>query len=1069
MKANNTLRGFTLPTLLIISTVLMIMGAAILQGTVSVKNALDDQFYNQLAREAAEAGVKFAQSCHDQGASWSELRPETNCAGLINGSAPNTVVNTETYQTTFTVGAIDERGDGSTLIMASGFTQLKRRSSGEVYRTYTEILGEATGANASTVLPETFAPNQSVHDYAMSGMLGYNNVPYTTGANSNGKLGDGTSSNKSLLEDFKLPGGLTARKMVTGNYNTFVIASNGQVYGAGDNTDGQLGDGTTNNTSASNPVRFQLPAGVFAVDLDTGGASRGSYTVVVGSNGQLYGSGDNSDRQLDSSGNDILTPIHMPLPGNARVKQATVINGENNNQVVLAVLDDGRVFGRGRNTATQLGGSSTSDTADRTSWAQLSLPGGRLGKEVQVGYYNTYILTTDGMVYGFGGGGAGALGNGGTASAYNTAQTFNLPGSLHALSFEVATSSNVSETDSNAYNSAFVVASNHQVYGAGQNHKGQLGDGTTTNRSTPVKFNLPSGLTAQKVSAMYYTTCVLASNKQVYCAGDNKYGQLGIGNTADQSTAQQFPLPSGVIAVDISVGYANVFVMGSDGNVYATGRNDAGQIGDGTTVNRSTPVVVQRPFKEVNRVVRSGSMSHVQTNVLASDGNVWSTGDNNLGQFGNGSTANKVSTPVLFQLPNGYAREVTGGVFMTQVLSSDGQLYGAGRNHRGQLGVNNTGNHSTPVQYRLNNPNMPAGLTVRDFAATPTGLGGPGGTSAGNETTLILASDNQVYGTGYNEHGQLGNGTTSQLNEPRADRRFRLPSGVTATKVYFADGADNNVSFVLGSNREMYGAGMNALGQIGEGTTHTHKNCSAGVCTTVVTPSGVKFTDATIGGYYSSYFVGTNGRPYATGYNNHGQLAVGDTSIRTTPTEMNLPPGLRVKKMEAATGSFGGSIYILASDGQVYAAGRNTHGQLGRGSQGGGAYTSLQPVQLPSGLTAVDFWPGQENVLILASNGQVYGAGRNDTGQLGTGDTNNKLTASRFLLPSGVTAQKVVTQYANRNNLDQWYFTGVLGSDGVFYVAGDNEFGQLTGTTFSFSTPRPYSVPQPADQPGILF
>lgn len=1058
--------GFTLPTLLIISTVLMIMGAAVLQGTISVKNALDAQFYNQIAREAAEAGLRYAQTCLSGGSVWSELRPNTTCTGSQNGAAPDVVLDHHRYRTTFRVQPVDQRADGSTQIVAQGITQLLRPGAGDtVYQTFTETLGEAAAATSANILPDTIMSNQNVDVNGATYMLGYDQKVYSMGSNAGGQLGDGTSTNRSLPVDFKLPDGVTAKKVVTGSVNTFVLGSDGKVYGAGDNANGQLGNGTTNNTSASNPVVFEIPSSIFAIDVVTGGSGAGRNTFVLGSNGRVYGAGTNQYNQLHStaaptgfcsSQTVCHTRIVLPAPDGQRVKKMATTYGANNNSMLVVIAENGAVYGRGRNNQTQLGGTSTSDTTNRINFTQITLPSGVLGADLQTGYYNTYILGTNGQMYGFGQGSAGQMGNGGTNTRYNTAQRFALSGSLNVQKIAIGTSSNAAETDGNGQNSAWVLASDHQVYGAGQNHNGQLGNGNMTNQSSPVRFNLPSGLTAQDVSALYFTTCVLTNTKQVYCAGSNKYGQLGIGNTTNQSTPQLFPLPNGVLALKVTVSYDNVFVLGSDGNVYGAGRNNVGQLGDGTTTNRSTPVVMQRPVAEVMRTPRDMAMMYVHTSVFASDGNVYSSGYNGHGQFGDNNPATRTING-LFRLPSGYAYNMKGAYFGTYVLSSDAQLYGAGQNDQGQLGIGNTTNQSTPVKFRLDNIN-PA-LTVRDFAVATSG------NDTGNKTTLVHASDNQVYGVGLNEYGQLGNGSTSQVNIPSGASRFQLPSGVTAKKLYFARGGLNNTTFVLGSNNILYGAGRNSSGQLGNGSTTTAQ------ATPVVMqlPAGVVAMDVSIG-LFSTYILGSDGNAYATGYNNWGQLGDGTTTMRTSPVVMNLPSGVKAKKIQPAVSQTSYTVYVLGTDGQLYGAGRNVNGQLGRGTADNFSHPTLQPVQIPSGLTVVDFWAGQENVLILASNGKVYGAGRNNVGQLGTGDTMDKLTATtEFQLPAGVTAQSVATQFSVSSD-NPYYFTGVIGSDGKLYVAGDNAYWQLGATTPAQApTPIEYNLPDPPAQPKVIF
>jgi alpha-tubulin suppressor-like RCC1 family protein/Tfp pilus assembly protein PilX len=1048
--------GFTLATLLVISTTLMIIGAAVLQGTLSVKNALNDQYYNELAREAAEAGIRYAQACVDQAASWTELRPNTNCSGGGNGTAPNYVVETDTYRTTFTVPTLDVRADTSTLATAKGVTELLRRESGTAYRTYTETLGRAVGASSMSVLPLALEVGGVALPDTMNYVLGYDGRVYGMGSNGNGRLGDGTTTMRIAPTLFNLPTGLTAKKISAAYHFVAVLASNGQVYTAGNNAAGQLGDGTT--VSRSTPVRFQLPAGIFAVDIlamgGSAGCSCGYDTFVLASDGRIYAAGNNDYGQLTGATTPQLTPKQLPLPaGAARIKAMAATRTTNNNMSLVVLGTNGNVYGAGRNDYYQLGNS---DGLNKTAFVQLAMPGAIKAADIKVGYSGTFVLGADSKMYGFGRGETGQLGNAGVAARYATAQTFILPAGLTVQKMFPGATSNVADTGSNDRSSTYVLASDHSIYGAGQNHVGQLGDATTTNRSTPVKFQLPAGLTAQDFSTLYFTSCALASDRQVYCAGSNQYGQLGIGSTTNQSTPQKFPLPSGVLAVSVTVSFGQVFVTGSDGEVYGAGRNISGELGINNTTNQNIPTKMKRPIVQIVRKPINASMSYTSSYVTASDGNVYGAGRNVAGELGAGITSNPQSTPLRFALPAGYATQVSGGFRAGYVLSSNGQLYGAGSNFSGTLGIGNTLNQSTPQKFRIDN--VAAGLTVRNFAITTSSL---------YDTTIVHASDNQVYGSGNNGQGQEGNGVTTGSILPSTATKYNLPAGVTAMKMFYGDGGTNNTTFVLGSDEKLYAAGNNTVGQLGLGHTTTPVSTpQAGLW-----PAGCYVADVGVG-TYTVFVLCKNGDVYGAGRNLEGALGDATTTNRSTPVKFQLPAGLSGVKIIVPRGSDDFFTYILASDGNVYASGVNSYGQLGDASTVN--RSTPVKVQLPAGLTAVDMYPGNYAGYILASDGQIYVVGRNDNGQLGDGTTTNRNTAAqKFKLPAGVVAVQAMSQYALDSQAIYGtadYFAGVLGSDGKLYVAGNNASGQLgTGNTTQQLNPVEFLLPQPSVKPVIIF
>ena len=348
---------------------------------------------------------------------------------------------------------------------------------------------------------------------------------------------------------------------------------------------------------------------------------------------------------------------------------------------------------------------------------------------VRIGGWHVCALTSEGGVKCWGYNGYGQLGNGTRTDSHQ-------PGAVTGLASGVS-----SIAVGNHHTCAALSAGGVKCWGL--NDHGQLGDGTSWNASTPQNVRtLTSGGLA--LSAGYSHTCALTGAGGVTCWGYNAKGQVGDGSTTDRSTPVDVTgLTAGVRRV--AAGYFDTCAVTNvpGGVVNCWGDNSWGQLGDGTTTNSSTPVAVTALTALMTAVGTAGSFACAITNTGALK--CW--GDNSSGQLGDGTTTNRPApVDVVVGLSTGAKVVGTGGLHSCAVTGLWG-LKCWGDNRAGEVGDGTTTDRATPVDV--------VGLTSGVKAVTLNG-----------ENTCALLDTGGVKCWGANGSGQLGDGTTTRSLTP---------------------------------------------------------------------------------------------------------------------------------------------------------------------------------------------------------------------------------------------------------------------------------------------------------------
>jgi len=257
---------------------------------------------------------------------------------------------------------------------------------------------------------------------------------------------------------------------------------------------------------------------------------------------------------------------------------------------------------------------------------------------------------------------------------------------------------------------AGIVFQSHVVASWGFNNEGDLGDGTTTDRSLYGDIKLANDVV--QVAAGYYFGLALRSDGTVWAWGNNDHGQLGNGTTVSTMTPVKVTGLSHVTG--IAAGWDAAVATATNGisaaaSVWTWGANDHGQLGDGTLADHLTP----ERITGIGTVYLAGVTAGLWTGaVLGTDGSVWGWGDDSVGQLANAPSSSPVTRPVKMLAAGSGITQLSAGHGHMLALKSNGTVLAWGGNQGGQLGIGSKAPVTGPVQV--------TGLT----AATQVAAGG---------------------------------------------------------------------------------------------------------------------------------------------------------------------------------------------------------------------------------------------------------------------------------------------------------------------------------------------------------
>ena len=311
-----------------------------------------------------------------------------------------------------------------------------------------------------------------------------------------------------------------------------------------------------------------------------------------------------------------------------------------------------------------------------------------------------------------------------------------------------------------------------------------------------------------------------------------------------------------------------------------------------------------------------------------------------------------------------------------------------------------------------------------------------------------LTSDNKIYGWGYNSHGGVGDGTTTNT---------------IVTEILFPEtGAIsdmcsiNNSKYVLFANGNLYAWGYNGYGQLGFGdvTARYFPTLTLTGVSQLYYPDNHRDYTGDNAPEISIHIKKTDGTFWCCGHNGHGELANGTTTNSSVWIALTPPTSKTISTIWKGSNT-GTSLFCRTTDNLIYSIGYNTQGQLGIGNvTQQNSWAQVAYFNATVGADIVDIQTGSYYyappsggehhwTAVFTASGNIYTCGNNAYGQLGDGTLTTRSTFAQVSLTKPV--KKMIRGY----NCIYVIFT-----DNLYARWGSNEYGQLgNGTTTTSSTP----------------
>lgn len=746
----------------------------------------------------------------------------------------------------------------------------------------------------------------------------------------------------------------------------------------------------------------------------------GAIGIASKGDGLLFGWGTDS---LGLARNGDAYGTNVAVPTKVEASWVAIVGSRNDSNFVggsaLGIKSDGSLWSWGSNDAGQLGHGDVNDRSSpvqvgTSSWTAITIAAGTAA-----------AIRTDGALFMWGNNGGGQLGQGNTTPRSSPVQVGSSSWSAVSLGGQSG--------------GAYVVAirTDGGLFTWGFGGQGQLGDGTTGARSSPVQVGTSSW---SAISCGGRAVLAIRVGGSLFAWGDNAHGQLGDSTTAAKSSPVQIGSSSwSAICVGgkgDGLARSTSFAIRTDGGLFAWGSNIHGQMGNNSTTSTSSPVQIGTSSWVA---VKTTGISTIAIKV---GGTLWSWGGNVDRQLGDGTNSPR-SSPVQvgsdsdwdkidYAISNLYESGGEALVIWNTFYAgkTNGTMYSWGSNLFWTLGYPlNQGSGKNGLYLTT-----PAKTNTATWKAIAIGQGGgdfAAGVDDGGQKNhaLGIKTDGSLWAWGYNRFGQLGDGTSF-------DRMVPVKIGNSSWSAVSCGSGDSSATTPYSAAIRIDGAlftwGGNEIGQLGDSTTTVRSS---------PVQIGSSSWSIVSCGYRSTAAIRIDGGLFTWGNAAQGQLGSNNTTSRSSPVQIGTSSWNAVAMADHCL--------AIRIDGGLFTWGANGTGQLGDGT----TTSRSSPVQVGSSswmaVAASCNATTQGNSAAIRVGGSLFTWGLGGVGQLGDGTTTSKSSPVQV----GSSSWSIIRASSCKNQGGGTGRAWMLGItvDGYLFAWGANTAGQLGQSSLDYT------------------